>query len=454
MLPPGPADMPQVLAACRAVLATRGRDGIVYIGYSGGLDSMVLLHAVAQIAPDRVAAIHVNHGLLADSTSWQAHCQDVCERFSIPIHTCTVDVHQGENLEARARHARYAAFASLMSASDVLLLAHHADDQTETILLHLLQGRGIFGIPRERPLFAGERPLIAGQLVRPLLSLSRQILLDYAKKHDLSWVDDSSNAESSADRNFLRHQILPRLGQRFHALHRRLEHVAQQADAQQSLLINELDLQRNPLPISVIVGRPIAARIVVIRLWLITQGASAGVRDAALGEFATQLDAPADRQPQLKVSGAHIHRYRRQLYRVNTPVELASDYPVLLPGCLQMPHGELEFVPLDEAGSDSGPDFERLGGACLSEPLQVRFLPQFLQEEDDLRILVRGRYRSVRGMLRDAGVPPWLRGRYPLLFDPHGCVLIPDIAVRDRAAIGEGSPESAARYRVSWRELE
>lgn len=183
------------------------------VGLSGGLDSVVLLHLLhkTRLAPGLVvSALHVHHGLSAQADEWAQFTARLCEEWSIPFSVRHVAVKpQGDGLEAAARAARYGAFEQ--SDADVLLLAHHANDQAETVLFNLLRGSGVSGLsgmPVQRML--GEK-----LIVRPLLGVGRAELLTYAQAHGLHWVEDESNASLAFSRNHLRHAVLPQLAKRY-----------------------------------------------------------------------------------------------------------------------------------------------------------------------------------------------------------------------------------------------
>ena len=204
-----PVNLP---AAVRARLAARISPGSrVCIGLSGGLDSVMLLHVVAHL--DLVAhlsAVHVHHGLSPRAEQWVQFCRDYCARLGIPLSVERVQVTgRGEGLEAAARRARYEVFAKL--PADLLLLAQHGDDQAETVLFNLLRGCGLTGAAG----MPACRSLGALTLLRPLFDCRRADILAYAREHGLAWVDDESNEDRRFSRNFLRHEILPRLTERF-----------------------------------------------------------------------------------------------------------------------------------------------------------------------------------------------------------------------------------------------
>jgi tRNA(Ile)-lysidine synthase len=385
------------------------------------MDSLVLLHAIAHSARragalNRVLAIHVDHGLDPDSSRWADQCRSQAESLAVEIELQVLAVQPGSNLEARARAGRYQVFESLLGAGDLLLLAHHAGDQLESRLLHLLQGRGLYGMP-------SERALGAGRLMRPLLGLPRQALAAYARLHDLVWLEDPSNADESLDRNFLRQSLLPLLTSRFPSLAKRIDKVGRNLEDMLAAMDELAGLERRPLPLSVFDGLSQPARLALLRRWLSRHAQSGGASRAALEEFLRQLDAGNDRQPSLALPGARLIRYRRALHLAPEAVQLEPSYPMEVPGVLRLPHGELVVV---EVADDVAAE-ERVR---LVPPVVVRFAT------DGLKILSGGHERAVRDLMREAGIPPWQRTSLPLLADTRGVALVPGVAVRDAAAAG------------------
>ena len=190
----------------------------IYIGYSGGVDSHVLLHACA-LLPDikpKIIAVYIHHGLQTQADLWAAHCQKITKDLGIKFLMCAVNAaaNSGESPEEAARNARYTAFEKLMNQNDVLLLAQHQEDQLETVLLQLFRGsglRGLSGMP-EKNHFG------TGSMLRPLLHVSKQRINAYAFTHRLQWIEDPSNQDTVYDRNFLRQEIIPLLKTRWPSL--------------------------------------------------------------------------------------------------------------------------------------------------------------------------------------------------------------------------------------------
>ena len=371
--------------------------GDVAIGYSGGLDSTVLLHAVAmRFRVSRVRALHVNHGLQPEAQAWQRHCERVADALRIPIEVLRVTVEEG-NVEARARRARYAAWRQVLRPSEQLLLAHHANDQAETVLWRLLTGRAPVGMPKQRPLGAG-------RLTRPFLHLHRTQLVDYAKAHDLEWVEDPTNADTGRDRNFIRHEILPRIEMRF-------------ADAIEALSTFAPDASAAPrasFPISCLTTER-------ARAWL-----RAGVSDRRIEEILRQARAAADANPIVRLpDGDTVRRYGDRLYRVSglalRDIRESENRRIEVARTVQLPHGTIGW----RRGTMGLP-----GGMGLT--LRYR------AGAERIKPLGRGVTKRVKTLFQEHRIPPWQRDAWPLLFTGDTLVAIPGIAVSESLAAKRG----------------
>jgi tRNA(Ile)-lysidine synthase len=231
----------QAVAACLVRYVRQGQSAVV--GFSGGLDSTVLLHAAGSLASDaglELSAAHIHHGLSPSAEEWASSCSQVCHALAIPLAILRVNVPRdtGEGIESAARRVRHKALAD--HSADWILLAHHIDDQAETVLHNLLRGAGVRG--------SAAMPELRARILRPLLGVTRDALLAYAKSHRLEWVEDKSNADSRFTRNFLRHEILPLLTSRFPRAAEQLAAAAARFGEADSLLedLAALDLGRGP----------------------------------------------------------------------------------------------------------------------------------------------------------------------------------------------------------------
>ena len=185
----------------------------LYVGYSGGLDSHVLVHVMVElVGKKKITVVHVNHQLSADSDIWQEHCEDICLELGVDIICKTVSIkNRGTGIEDAAREARYGIFEKLLKKNDLLILAHHADDQIETMLFRLFRGSGIKGMSG-MPI---SRLLGNGELFRPLLPFFRRDLESYALANQINWIEDDSNLDVAFDRNFIRHKLIPTINERW-----------------------------------------------------------------------------------------------------------------------------------------------------------------------------------------------------------------------------------------------
>ncbi len=278
--------------------------GPLRVAYSGGLDSSVLLHALAASTAARargLAAIHIDHGLAADSATWAEHCRRCAAGLDVElvVRRVHVDREAGSGLEAAARTARQAVFAELLPAGGILVTAHHQDDQAETVLLRLLRGAGVDGLAAMRPL----RRFAKGWLARPLLAIDRATLVDYAAQVGLVGVEDPANTDLAHDRNVLRHRIMPSLRERWPRASARIAGAATRLAATARVQSRWLDLHlaawlgadARVLPIAALNGLDEATLGALLRHWCLSNDMSppdaAALASMARSTRQTRVDA-------------------------------------------------------------------------------------------------------------------------------------------------------------------
>jgi tRNA(Ile)-lysidine synthase len=353
------------------------------VALSGGIDSVVLLHVLRD---QGVRAIHVHHGLSPNADAWAQFCRRLCRQWKVPLTARRVRVPKaGEGPEAAARAARYAVLKK--SPVDVLFLAHHLDDQAETVLMNLLRGAGVAGARGMQPLSRlGDK-----KLARPLLDVSRAAILAYAKKHDLEWVEDESNAQDKFTRNFVRGQLAPLIESRFPGWKRSLARAARH--------FSKREIGADQL----------------LRAYLRDKGLKAP-SEAKLVEMLKQLTARGART-LVEHEGMRLRVYRGRL-GVEPAAPQAAFAPVRWQGerRLAIPAlgGELRF----RRSRGQGIDARHL-------PLQVRLRSGGERLQPDAR---RPR-RTLKNLFQEAGVPPWQRERLPLLFSGETLVWAPGLGV-------------------------
>ncbi len=403
--------------------------GPIVVAFSGGLDSSVLLHALASLGPARergLRALHIDHGLHADSAQWTAHCTAFAARLGVPIEAIKAGpvTASGKGIEDAARAARYAAFAGKLRAGEVLAVAQHADDQAETVLLKLLRGAGPEGLGGMRVL----REFAPGYLWRPLLELPRARLREYALAQGLNWIEDPSNSNTQLRRNFLREEILPKLGTRWPDAGAAIAHSARWAGAAADFI--EQEAQRALARVqgvdpATLAWRPWlelheALRDPVLRRWL----RALGLDEPAhfhVAELERQLHGAAeDRSPCVSWERSELRRYRDLLYAMPAlapmPADWQSDWRA---PSLQLPDGgRLEWRQRDGNARTAHLDAPAL-------TVRYRCGGERLKPADTTHT------RELRLLLQEAGIPPWQRDRIPLIHQNAQMIAVGDIFLSD-----------------------
>ena len=298
------------------VAARTATDEPLALGLSGGCDSLVLLHLLASLGlGQRLSAIHVHHGLSPNADTWANFCAEFCARLdiSLDVQSVTVNLKSGQGIEAAARQARYAAFSNC--AAPTILLAHHQGDQAETLLFNLLRGAGVAGAAG----MADERRHGDIRILRPLLNVPRSALEAYAVANQLSWIEDESNTDTRFTRNFLRHDVLTVISQRFPAAEQNLAqaagHFSEAAVLLDALAEEDWQMARDVETLNLRRLRPLgAARIKNLLRYRLRQMAWQTPVATRLDEFVRQLlSAAPDRHPELKLDKGLMRIAKGQL---------------------------------------------------------------------------------------------------------------------------------------------
>ena len=386
--------MPRSLAGTLDEALAGAPPGPVCVGYSGGLDSTVLLHVLAASPAARargLRTLHVDHGLHAGSAAWAEHCRAFAATLNVPLTVVRVMVGttRGQGLEAAARAARHAAFEAALAPGELVALAHHRDDQTETVLLKLLRGAE-----------------------RTQLDVPRDALRDYAQAHGLAFLDDPSNADTRHARNFLRAEVLPLVRRRWPQVDGAIAHsarwLAQAADYLDVAAQDALAPLRGVDPATLRwrdwLALPDALRAQALRAWLRELRLSTP-EILHIEQLQRQLvQAESDKLPCVAWAGVEIRRYRDWIHALAPPDEpppgwrldawdgAAIDLPA---GC-----GRLALEPADL-------DAARPAGVALSV--------EFRRGGERLRPVGDRHTRELRDLWQHAGIPPWRRGRAPVM---------------------------------------
>ncbi|HTO45055.1 MAG TPA: tRNA lysidine(34) synthetase TilS [Burkholderiales bacterium] len=411
----------------RALLDAGLTGGRVVVGLSGGADSAALLHALVQVAGAvsvMPAAVHVHHGLSPHADEWAQFCARLCRDLGVELTEVRVHVdrHSRLGIEGAAREARYAVFRQ--QRADAVALAHHADDQAETLLMQLLRGAGVRGLSA-MPALRTLNLVTGSRLLRPWLALTRDEIRSYAEGAGLTWVEDESNSDEAFDRSFLRSRVLPVLVARYPGLRETLGRTAQNlGDATQ--LLDDLAgrdahgaLAGDSLAVSALAALSPAGARNLLRWFLETQHLPAPSRDQLDEALRQVLAARADARVRVKIGTAWLRRHRGRLYveaARREPAEgwrvaWSGQHEVTLPGDL----GRLWF----ESTRGTGLSLARLSSEAVA--IAGR------KGGERLRPAPNRPSRTLKNLLHEAHVPEWERRRLPLIFVGETLVWVPDV---------------------------
>lgn len=398
------------------------------VAYSGGLDSHTLLHALADLRSQysiSLSAIYIDHGVQAAAAAWGEHCARQCAALKVDFVSELIQVQavNKHGFEAAARQARYAALQAALAPGEILLTAHHRNDQAETVVLQLLRGAGVMGLAAmpTRTVFG------VGELVRPLLGFTRAALLAYATQHRLQWIEDPSNQALHLRRNFLRAEILPRLASLWPEVDGMLARTARHA-AEALELLDEIaaqDLSRcrhaaqyfpQALSVAAISGLSVSHQRNLLSYWLRQQGLRVPAT-RILNEIVTQLrHTPRSQHACVRWPDAQIWRYRDLLVAVPMRPEPKEDLDVLWD--LRMPIevpgvGRLRAQPVRGQG---------LSTTRLRDGLHVRLR----RGGESLQLPGRRHHHVLKKLLQAEGVAPWLRSRLPMFYAGESLAAVAD----------------------------
>ena len=414
----------------------------LYVGYSGGLDSHVLVHVMVElVGKKKVTVVHVNHQLSANSDIWQEHCEDICLELGVDIICKTVSIkNRGTGIEDAAREARYGIFEKLLKKNDLLILAHHADDQIETMLFRLFRGSGIKGMSG-MPI---SRLLGNGELFRPLLPFFRRDLESYALANQINWIEDDSNLDVAFDRNFIRHKLIPTINERWPNSSFQLNRSANifsESDflidvlAQKDFAIVTEVSERVGWSISIdkLNGFEIIRQKNILRYWFNLHNLtlpSYAVLDNALDQM---IGSKADAEPIVSWGDLQLRRFNKKLYllpfnfddpnysfKKKKGLELLEKYPIKWDGSSQLilPDSSSLCVKRNIKGG-LRMDFKK--------NLEIRF------RSGGERCKPKGRSGSntLKKLFQEYSLEPWLRNNIPLIYIDNHLAAVGDLWVCD-----------------------
>ncbi len=389
--------------------------GPYWVAYSGGLDSHVLLHAMAQLRQQnpglKVQAIHVHHGLSEHAEEWLQHCQNICAQLNIPLycHYLKNKPDKGESVEAWARTERYQIFSQHLVEGDMLLTAHTQDDQAETVLLQLLRGAG----PKGLAAMPVSQAFASGFLIRPLLNLTRAQLQEYAQQNHLIWIEDESNEHLRFNRNFLRHQVIPLLRQRWpqfsKSIARSAHNCAEAANALAELA--EIDLKEHQakpaLPIKILQDLPQHRQRNAIRHWLSNLNCKLPNSSHMQRIQKDLIQGRRDSRAQVSWQDFILRGFKQNLVlekKIAKP-SLPAEIPWDLTSPLQLP-AQLGYLQAEK---------NEQGGLILNLDT-TRLNIRFRQGGERCRPMGKKHSVSLKKLFQQWAIPEWRRSYIPLLF--------------------------------------
>jgi tRNA(Ile)-lysidine synthase len=433
-------------ALLQALSDSIGSFSDITVAYSGGLDSCVLLHLCCSLRTNRpdleLSAIHINHGLSQNASKWQTHCQEVCASWQVQFTSASVEIirQSRSSLEQQARDARYKAIEENVPSNNLVLLGQHLDDQAETFLLQLARGAGVDGLSAMPKQFTRNQVSDKQQLTfaRPLLDISQTQLLNYAKAHQLTWVEDESNADESFNRNFIRHSVMPVLQQKWPSIATTISRsaalCAQSAELadeyMQSLAPSMID-ENAYLDISSWQNLSKVSKFAMLRFWLKPQ-VSIMPSSAVLSEIIKMISAPEDAQPRCSWQGNIVSRYQGKLIVRTQEQELNK---LENKGSETATKGKLSTTPIvfDQDGEFTAPDLpymlklvphtESVSGQVLIEDYfvnskatdETHLAYTFGAMSKKCKLDATRPSKPIKKWLQEMQIPPWERGSIPIL---------------------------------------
>ena len=419
--------------------------GRYYVAYSGGLDSHVLLFAMHSLKSRLrcdISAIHVNHNLNERAGEWAEHCKGICSGLGIELEIVEIDAKspKGESQEAWARKVRYEAMEAIVKQDEMLLTAHHSDDQAETLLIQLLRGSGPAGL--------AAMPAIcrfgAGYHARPLLHYTRQQLQEFAQENEISWINDDSNKDMRFDRNLIRHEILPRLRKRWPSVTDTLSRAAR-LQAQSAELLEELasvDMdsclvkEMEALDIRCLKKLSSARCSNLLRYWVKTSGFPGPDSRQSHQILTDVVDAKADANPCVSWPGAEVRRYHNYLFVMKPLPEPAG------PEKRNWKLGEACRLPVGILQAYRGRGEGIRANVCPDGTLQVGFREggEVIKREGNQH------HQQLKKLFQEYDIPAWLRNYIPLLYKDDRLVSVAGKWIDQKFAAAPG--EEA--WQINW----
>lgn len=411
----------------------------IIIAYSGGVDSQVLLVALATLKqhgqlPNNIVVCHVNHGLSPHAQQWQTFAKAQCTHFDLPLicHKLNLKKQAQQSLEAIARDARYELLVQASVEPAFIVTGHHLNDQAETFLLALKRGSGLKGLSAMR----SSSKLAQHTLARPLLTVSRTDIMAYAQQQNLDWIEDESNSDESFDRNFLRHTVLPELSSRWPSINNTIARSAEHCfEAQQ--LLDELaqqdliDCQHAPARLSVPHLLKLSdARLKNLLRYFLSQHHFLMPSAQQLKQICQQLSADADKSPMIQLANCCLRRFKNELYLTEIYQDITAWQHVIdvdhlvNEKCVQITLPD-DLGTINLLSTFAGVENKNAWRASVKKPDAGQVVTiGFAHENPKCLPQYRQHSRPLKKVLQELGIAPWQRKRLPFLFYDNEMVAV------------------------------
>lgn len=420
----------------------------VWVAYSGGVDSHVLLHLLASTkgtkwSKSRLGAIHIDHGLQKNSEQWTQHCADTAKALDVEFFSIKVDVKNIDELglEAAAREARYHALQQALTENDILLTAQHQHDQAETVLLQLFRGAG----PKGLSAMASHFQLGGLQVLRPLIAVSQDDIHTYARKQQLKWVEDPSNTETRWNRNYVRHKLWPLIQQRWPSaektISRSAAHCAETSEllaqlAEQDCQSLNIKLRAESYSITALMSLSASRCRNVLRhliMWNNYQLPSSDVLQSIIDDLCL---AKQDSKPLISWSSVEIRRYQDQLY--------------IMPSATEHDNKQIRRVNnIDDLLLENGKKLvwietkgKGLSQCFISKGINI----QFRQGGERIKLAGTAHHKSLKHLFQEWQIPPWQRDRIPLIFSDDRLVAVMGYGISEIAVVNNDETIYSLHY--------
>ncbi|MEE8118955.1 MAG: tRNA lysidine(34) synthetase TilS [Gammaproteobacteria bacterium] len=406
------------------------------VAYSGGLDSSVLLHLVSKAASATglpVRAVHVDHKLHDKSGEWSQFCVEQCDALGIAITVVSVDVATTKDIgpEAAARDARYNCIAGVLRMNELLLTAHHLDDQAETFLLQAFRGAGLPGLSGMPMLTEFSK----GFHARPLLGIPREALKAYAEEHRLNWIDDPSNNSLHFDRNYLRLQVFPGILKRWPGARQTLARATQHCSDGERIVAGACrsilgDNAIGPLQLDLLAVQDRSMAAALLRVWIRDNNLPVPSETKIRQVLDEVIPAGEDAEPEVTWSGGEIRRYRQRLYCMPRLPGVAEDLT--------------DYLPLEDTALPLGGTIRWLesdtGGVRLETLQQSGWQLRFRRGGERIQPAGHAQHRELKKLFQEQGVLPWARNLLPLFFHNNQLIAVADLWLASEATSEHEGP--------------